>query len=224
MGVVDLHHDVVDADAVADRPDRRIVDDRFAVMGWSAGGQYALATAVGRVDRVTRAAVIAGCLPLDDPGVFDQLDQLDRRLVTWSTRRPVLARSYFRASRQLAERAPRRLTKISAGQLEGRDRGSLAALGEWFPQVMAEGVVDLHGAVDDYLAYAAPWGFRPEDVDVPVDLYQGTDDALVPKAWADVLHERIPQSTLEVIDGGGHLIAVSCRREVMQRLRSPAGH
>jgi len=202
----------------------RLGVDRFAVMGWSAGGQYALATAVGRVDRVTRAAVIAGCLPIDQPGVFDQLDELDRRLVTWSTRRPVLARSYFRASRQLAARVPHRFTRIAAGQLEGRARGSLAAQGDWFAQVMAEGVVDVHGAVDDYLAYAAPWGFRPEDVDVPVDLYQGTDDALVPMAWADELHARIPESTLTVIDGGGHLIAVSCRREVMERLRSPAGH
>jgi pimeloyl-ACP methyl ester carboxylesterase len=202
----------------------RLGVDLFAVMGWSAGGQYALATAVGRVDRVTRAAVIAGCLPLDQPGVFDQLDGLDRRLVTWSTRRPTVARAYFHASRQLAARAPHRLIKVSAGQIEGRQHGSLAALGDWFPRVMAEGVTDVRGAVDDYLAYAAPWGFRPEDVDVPVDLYQGTDDALVPEAWADELHERIPESTLTVIDGGGHLIAVSHRREVMERLRSPAGH
>ncbi len=202
----------------------RLGVDRFAVMGWSAGGQYALATAVGRADRVTRTAVIAGCLPLDQPGVFAQLDELDRRLVTWSTRRPVLARAYFRASRQLAARAPRQLTKVSAGQIEGDRHGSLVALGDWFPRVMAEGAMDVRGAVDDYLAYAAPWGFRPEDVDTPVDLYQGTADALVPKAWADELHERIPDSTLTVIDGGGHLIAVSHRREVMERLRSPAGH
>src|SRR6185436_3673260 len=192
----------------------RLGVDRFAVMGWSAGGQYALATAVGRPDRVTRAAVIAGCLPIDDPGTFADLDALDRRLVNWSTKRPVLARAYFRASRQLAERAPHRLTRLSASQLEGRDAGSLAALGDWFPRVMAEGVADVHGAVDDYRAYAAPWGFRPEDVAVPVDLYQGTDDALVPTAWAHELDRRIPESTLSLIEGGGHLIAVSCRRQV----------
>ncbi|MGZ4718776.1 MAG: alpha/beta fold hydrolase [Acidimicrobiales bacterium] len=202
----------------------RLGVDRFSVMGWSAGGQYALATAVGRADRGDRAAVIAGCLPIDDPGTFAELDALDRRLVTWSTRRPAVARAYFRASRQLAERAPGRLIRISAGQLEGRDTGSLAALGDWFPHVMAEGVVDVHGAVDDYRAYAAPWGFRPEDVTVPVDLYQGTDDALVPRSWADALHRRIPRSTLTVIDGGGHLIAVSCRRQVMEGLRSSPGH
>ncbi|MGZ4693284.1 MAG: alpha/beta fold hydrolase, partial [Acidimicrobiales bacterium] len=103
----------------------RLGVDRFSVLGWSAGGQYALATAVGRADRVDRAAVIAGCLPIDDPGTFAELDALDRRLVTWSTRRPAVARAYFRASRQLAERAPGRLIRISAGQLEGRDTGSL---------------------------------------------------------------------------------------------------
>ena len=118
---------------------------------------------------------------------------------------------------------PSRLIKVSASQVEGTDKGALVALGDWFPQVMAEAVADAPGAVDDYQAYAAPWGFRPEDVDVPVDLYQGTDDVLVPKAWADELHRRLPQSTLTVVDGGGHLIAVSHRREVMARLRSSAG-
>jgi pimeloyl-ACP methyl ester carboxylesterase len=201
----------------------RLGVDRFAVMGWSAGGQYALATAFGAAERVTRAAVIAGCLPLDDPGVFDQLDSLDRRLVRWSTRRPVLARAYFRASGALARHQPARLIKISASQLEGRDPGLLRQLGTWFPQVMAEGVTDRRGAVDDYRAYAAPWGFRPEDVALPVDLYQGTDDALVPESWAHELHRRLPDATITVIEGGGHLIAVSHRREVMARLRSSVG-
>jgi len=202
----------------------RLGVERVAVMGWSAGGQYALATAVGMPHRVSRVGVIAGCLPLDDPGIFDELDALDRRLVTWSTRAPVVARSYFHASHVAARRTPAQLTKLSAGQLEGRDTGSLAALGDWFPRVMAEGSVDAHGAVDDYQAYAAPWGFRPEDVPVAVDLYQGTHDALVPTSWADQLHQRIPESTLTVIEGGGHLIGVTHRREVMERLRSSAGH
>jgi pimeloyl-ACP methyl ester carboxylesterase len=112
--------------------------------------------------------------------------------VRWSTRTPVLARGYFHASHLMARRMPRRLIGLSASQVEGADKGALVALGDWFPQVMAEAVADGPGAVDDYQAYAAPWGFRPEDVDVPVDLYQGTDDALVPKAWADELHRRLP--------------------------------
>ena len=174
--------------------------------------------------RVRRVAVIAGCLPLDDPGIFDELDGLDRWLVTLSTRAPVLARSYFHASHLAARRLPTRLARFSAGQLEGADTGSLERLGGWFACTMAEGSVDAHGAVDDYVAYAAPWGFRPEDVSRPVDLYQGTDDALVPTPWAEELDRRIPDTTLTVIDGGGHLIGVTCRPEVMDRLRSPAGH
>ena len=194
-----------------------------AAMGWSAGGQYALATAIGMPHRVTRVGVIAGCLPLDDPGVFDELDALDRRLVTWSTRAPAVARGYFHASHLMARRLPGQLTRLSASQLDGHDTGSLEGLGPWFARVMAEGSVDAHGAVDDYCAYAAPWGFRPEDVEAPVDLYQGTADALVPTAWAEQLDRRIPDSTLTVIEGGGHLIGVTCRRQVMDRLRSPAG-
>ena len=63
-------------------------------MGWSEGGQYALAVANALGDRVTGCAVIAGCLPLDDPDTFKQLNNLDR--------------AFARLARQGAARAPRR--------------------------------------------------------------------------------------------------------------------
>ena len=45
----------------------------FAVMGWSMGGQYAAALGFAQRSRATRIAIIAGALPLAEPGVFDQL-------------------------------------------------------------------------------------------------------------------------------------------------------
>src|SRR5215212_4647366 len=71
--------------------------DRFAVMGWSMGGQYA--AAVGHVvrQRVTRVAIIAGALPLTEPGVFDQLPTMDRVYTRLSQRTPWLARMGYRA-------------------------------------------------------------------------------------------------------------------------------
>ena len=52
--------------------------DRFAVMGWSMGGQYAAAVGHALPHRVTRVAIIAGALPLTEPGVFDELPAMDR--------------------------------------------------------------------------------------------------------------------------------------------------
>jgi len=42
----------------------------ISVMGWSEGGQYALAVSLALAERVTKCAVLAGCPPLDNPETF----------------------------------------------------------------------------------------------------------------------------------------------------------
>ena len=71
--------------------------DRFAAMGWSLGGQYAAALGYALSSRVTRVAIIAGALPLTEPGMFGQLPTIDRLYSELSRRAPWLARQCFRA-------------------------------------------------------------------------------------------------------------------------------
>lgn len=56
--------------------------DHVRVLGWSMGGQYALATAAGLPDRVERVAVVAGALPVQLPAVWQELNTVDR-ILTW---------------------------------------------------------------------------------------------------------------------------------------------
>ena len=67
--------------------------ERFAVMGWSMGGQYAAAVGHALHQRVTRVAIVAGALPLTEPGVFDELPAMDRFLTRMCLRAPWLART-----------------------------------------------------------------------------------------------------------------------------------
>ena len=69
--------------------------EEFRVMGWSEGGQYALAVAFALGVRVVRCAVVAGCLPLDDRATCKQLNRLDRSLIGLSKHAPVATRAYF---------------------------------------------------------------------------------------------------------------------------------
>ena len=59
---------------------------------------------------------------------------------------------------------------------------------------MAEAMHDPRGQVDDYRAFAAPWGFAPEDVASPVTIWQGDRDRLVPAEWATMLAARLPDA------------------------------
>jgi pimeloyl-ACP methyl ester carboxylesterase len=72
--------------------------------------------------------------------------------------------------------------------------------------------------VEDYRAWMRPWGFAPEDLTVPVDVWGGSDDELVPTHWPPALARRIPGATLN-IRTGGHFMAHLHYREILGTLR-----
>jgi pimeloyl-ACP methyl ester carboxylesterase len=56
--------------------------------------------------------------------------------------------------------------------------------------------------IDDYVVCRRPWGFDPADMGVPVTLWHGGSDRLVPLAHARALAAVIPQCTARVSEGG----------------------
>ena len=197
--------------------------DRFAVMGWSEGGQYALAVACGLASRVTRCAVIAGCLPLDDASTFRELNRIDRTLASLSRRAPVLVRGYFRLTGLLSAIAPTLVTRIATHGLPEAEGDAVRARGRWLSDILGEGARQPGGGVDEYLAMCAPWGFAPEEVRVPVGVFQGGMDVLVPPAWGESLADRIPGATLTTYPEDGHFIALTRSRAVLDFLAVGTG-
>lgn len=199
----------------------RLGVDRLRVMGWSEGGQYALACAYGLGDRVERAASIAGAPPLDDPATFAELNAMDQRLSRLSRKARPVARAYFGVTRLAAWLAPGVLVKATARSAGGDALGALEAEGHWSAQMLGEGARDTAGAVDEYRAFVGPWGFRLDEVETFVDIHQGDADKLVPMSFAERLHAGLPQSSLTVYPGEGHMISLTRRREVMAMLLEP---
>jgi len=134
--------------------------ERLGVMGWSEGGQYALAAAYELGPRVDRCAVIAGCLPVDDPSVYPELNPIDRTLITLAQRAPLLLRGYFRATAWLARASPRLLMQIAVRGLPKSELDAVAAQGAWLPTILSEGARQPRGGVDEYLAIRPPLGIR----------------------------------------------------------------
>ncbi len=201
--------------------------DRLGIMGWSEGGQYALAAAYELGPRVDRCAVIAGCLPLDDASVYPELNPIDRTLIALAQRGPILLRGYFRATAWLAAASPRLMMRIAVKSLPKDEIDAVAAQGGWLPTILGEGARQPRGGVDEYLAIRAPWGFVPEDIRVPVCIFQGGADELVPASWAEKLADRIPGAALVAFPGEGHFIALTRSKEVLDYLangdQQPAG-
>lgn len=193
--------------------------DRFAMMGWSMGGQYAASVGYVLHQRVTRLAIIAGAVPLTEPGVFDELPTMDRVYTRLSQRAPWLARMGFRSTALLARYAPTLYGRMAARELGPADADVLREDGfRGFAQMTHEALRRPAGEVDEYLAWMRPWGFAPEDLTVPVDIWFGSEDALVNPTWPHRLAERIPGATLN-IRPGGHFMAHLHYPEIFETLR-----
>lgn len=195
--------------------------DRFAVMGWSMGGQYAAAVGYAMRSRVTRVAIIAGALPLAERGVFAQLPTMDRVFTRLSQRVPWIAQPCFATMALAARCAPATYGRLAARDLGHADGAVLRAVGfDTFSRMSREALRRPAGVVEEYRAWVRPWGFAPEDLEVPVDVWAGTDDELVDRDWPPQLARRIPGATL-YLRNGGHFMAHLHYREIFEVLRGP---
>ena len=180
--------------------------DRFGVMGWSLGGQYAAACAYALPARVTRAAVLAGVIPFEvEPG-RGGLAWYDRWLLALSRWAPPLAGLGLR----IAIKVPPvdGMQKIILRDAGPADRDALRR--DPSPTLMAEAIKEsvragTRGVIRDYRIWREPWGFDLERIETEVGVWQGDDDPLVPVADARRLAELIPGARLAICPGEGHL-------------------
>ena len=73
----------------------------------------------------------------------------------------------------------------------------------------------IRGQVHDWGIIATPWGFRPDDIRVPVDLYYGGLDDRVPLHHARDLAARIPVGDLTEYPSEGHMGVFSHAEEIL---------
>ncbi|ODQ98432.1 hydrolase [Mycobacterium intermedium] len=196
--------------------------DRFAAMGWSLGGQYAAALGCVLPARVTRVAIIAGMVPLTESDAVEGLPAFDRMYLKLSQRAPWLARQCLYAMGFAATCAPPLYGRLAAHSLGPADAAVLRAQGYGtFARMSREALRQPEGVVEEYRVMVRPWGFEPEDLQVPVDVWAGTEDQLLDAKWTRQLAERIPNATVHLVPGG-HFLAHHHYAEIFAGLKLPA--
>jgi len=82
------------------------------------------------------------------------------------------------------------------------------AMGQYLVDTIHEGLkTNSDGWFDDDMAAIQPWGFELTEIKVPVILYQGSEDKMVPYAHGEWLAKHLPQEKLRkyLIQGQGHI-------------------
>ncbi|MBV9665439.1 MAG: alpha/beta hydrolase [Actinobacteria bacterium] len=196
--------------------------DRFAMLAWSGGGPYGLATAAALGDRVSALAMVAPAGLLDTRASRKGMSGLDRAGWMLSMFTPRLGAPMLGAAMRWSLRHPVNATKSFASKLPRIEMELLAAL----PPAVEGPIIGSaeagrqggRGIVDDYRAISRPWTFRPEDVQVRTQFWHGDQDKYVPLRVSEELAERVPNAELRLRPGSGHLIALSHYEEILTDL------
>lgn len=201
------------------QPERKITDtiddirqladqlqlERFHVLGLSGGCPYALACSWGLPEYVIQTTIIAGMGEFANSSYTGEMPTFARLTLQAAARFP-------RTIQTIYGTVVVALVKGNSGLLQkllgsntcqpDRDDPKTAALFTAASQeTFAQGG---HGAAYELTLLSKPWGFRSEDIRIPVKLWHGAQDKTVPPNMSREQHERIHASTLTILPEEGH--------------------
>jgi pimeloyl-ACP methyl ester carboxylesterase len=184
--------------------------DRCLVAGWSGGGPHAIATGALLPDRVRGVLSIAGVAPdgLPDLDLLAGMgDQNIEEFELARTGEEALRPSLEEQAAEMAHADVDVLLQSMSTLLPEADRRVLSTeVGEDMLASFAEGLrTGVDGWLDDDLAFVRPWGFELDALTVPVCVWQGTDDLMVPVAHGQWLASHVPGATVHLEEGHGHV-------------------
>lgn len=195
-----------DSEAILDA----LAADRFVTVGWSGGGPHALACAALLSERCLAAATIASVAPYGAAGL-DWLagmgpENVEEFGVTLEGEGP-LGAYLDTAAAGLRHVTGPEVAGALGGLISQVDKDALTGeladvLAEFFRRSVSTGIA---GWRDDDLAFARPWGFEMKNIRVPVAIWQGSQDRMVPFAHGRWLAANVAGAQSRLLDDEGHI-------------------
>ena len=197
--------------------------DTMEVIGLSGGGPYALACAALMPDRVIAAGVIGGVAPtLGADAITGGLmgtvgTRVAPLLQVAGTPIGLAASALIRLIRPVASPVADLYGRVSPEA----DRRLLAR-----PEIKAMFLDDLLSGsrkqlaapFSDIVVFARDWGFRLNEITVPVRWWHGDADHIVPFAHGEHVVSRLSDATLYPMPGESHLAGLGRTEEILQTM------
>jgi pimeloyl-ACP methyl ester carboxylesterase len=192
----------------------------FVTAGWSGGGPHALACAARLGARCRAAATLAGVgaygasdldflagMGPENHAEFGAALHGERELRAWLTANAEPMRSV--TGPELADAFGGLVPQADKDALAGGFADSMAGT---FRRALAPG---FDGWIDDDLAFIEPWGFELSSLDVPVTIWQGDLDLMVPFEHGAWLRRHIPHANARAAPGNGHITLIANYRDAI---------
>lgn len=196
--------------------------DEMAVIGLSGGGPYALACAAAMPDRVVVTGVLGGVAPTIGPeaitgGLMSLGSAIAPLMPFIGLPLRLAAVSLIQMVRPLGSRAVDMYGRISP---EG-DRRLLAR-----PEFKAMFLDDLlngsrkqmSAPFADVVVFARDWGFRLDQVKVPVRWWHGDKDHIIPVEHGRHVVSLLPDAQMYTLPGESHLAGLGYAEEILDNL------
>ena len=186
----------------------------FVTLGWSGGGPHALAAGALLPERCQAVAVLAGVAPYPAHGIDwftgmgeGNIEEFDAALAG-ADELSALLESF---AAELATVTGAGVTEALASVLSPVDRAALTGeFAEEMAAAMRRAVASgIAGWRDDDLAFVKDWGFPLDQISVPVDIWQGRQDRMVPFEHGQWLAAKVPNAQAHLFATEGHLSMVN---------------
>ena len=189
--------------------------ERFALLGVSAGGPHAAACAFAIPHRLIRVGLVSSAAPRQFTPMRhfrprERISNIVGRYLPWP-----LQWALYSAALWLLRKSPAFMLRAISERTIPADKAAIGAadLGDWpgtLPPTIREEVLEpfrrgARGHAWDVRLCARRWRFRPDAIrGVPVYLWHGERDQLVPVAAARALAAAIPGSRATFYPADGH--------------------
>ena len=181
---------------------------RFSVMGNSGGGPYVAVCGVRIPERLLSAVIVSGGWRMDTPEAKAGLPFPNRMAMLLAKRAPWLLKILLASMGGVAASDPDKELAQLAKRMPPADvaafaePGRLEAFGRTMRECLRQGA---KGATWDMRLFVRDFGFRPEEIRVPLTWFHGEADTNAPIAMVRKATASIPDATLVTYPGEAHL-------------------